>query len=106
MGEALLRRPRHGFRPMKVVILDGYVDEPPNFGVPRYISPYPRYVAGAVRDARHEWEYVTVDQVRAGHPLNGELLALLSGPIVPGQYPLRPPVREGEDNKHPSEVEG
>src|SRR5207253_2688473 len=36
---------------MKVVILDGYVDEPSNFGVPPYISPYPRYVAGAVRDA-------------------------------------------------------
>src|SRR2546422_1356015 len=35
---------------MKVVILDGYVDEPSNFGVPPYISPYPRYLAGALRD--------------------------------------------------------
>src|SRR3989454_11792243 len=35
---------------MKVVILDGYVDEPSNFGVPPYISPYPRYVAVALRD--------------------------------------------------------
>ena len=34
----------------------------------------------------HEWEYVTVDQARAGHPLNGDLLVLLSGPIVPGKY--------------------
>src|SRR5206468_2476121 len=47
---------------MKVVILDGYVDEPSNFGVPPYISPYPRYVAGAVRDAGHEWEYETMDE--------------------------------------------
>ncbi len=38
---------------MKVVILDGYVDEPSNFGVPPYISPYPRYVAGAVRETHH-----------------------------------------------------
>src|SRR2546425_10965923 len=94
MGEALLSPPRHGFRPMKVVILDGYVDEPSNFGVPPYISPYPRYVAGAVRDAGHEWEYVTVDQVRAGHPLNGDLLVLLSGPIVPGKYLRSLPISE------------
>src|SRR2546425_1010989 len=56
---------------MKVVILDGYVDEPSNFGVPPYISPYPRYVSGAVHDAGHTSEYVTIDQVRAGHGLSG-----------------------------------
>src|SRR2546422_898360 len=86
MGEALLSPRRHGIRPMKVVILDGYVDEPSNFGVPPYISPYPRYVAGAIRDAGHEWEYVTIDRVRAGHPLAGDFLVLISGPIVPGKY--------------------
>ena len=37
--EALLSPGRHGSRPMKVVILDGYVDEPSNFGVPPYLSP-------------------------------------------------------------------
>src|SRR5436853_282145 len=56
---------------MKVVILDGYVDEPSNFGVPPYISPYPRYAAGAIRDAGHTWEYVTIDRARAGPPLRG-----------------------------------
>ncbi len=81
---------------MKVVILDGYVDEPSNFGVPPYISPYPRYVAGAVRDAGHEWEYVTVDQVRAGHRLAGDLLVLISGPIVPGKYLRSLPISEKE----------
>jgi len=91
---------------MRVVILDGYVDEPSNFGVPPYISPYPRYVAGAVRDAGHEWEYVTVDQVRAGHPLNGDLLVLLSGPIVPGKYLRSLPISEKEIIHHASGFEG
>ena len=63
---------------MRVVILDGYVDEPSNFGVPPFVSPYPRYLAGAVADAGYEWEYVTIDRVRAGHPLNGDLLAIIS----------------------------
>ncbi|TLZ60776.1 MAG: radical SAM protein, partial [Methanobacteriota archaeon] len=71
---------------MKVVVLDGYVDEPSNFGVPPYISPYPRYLTGAVTDAGHSWEYLTIDQVRAGRPIRGDILALISGPIVPGKY--------------------
>ena len=91
---------------MKVVILDGYVDEPSNFGVPPYISPYPRYVAGAVRDAAHEWEYVTIDQARAGHPLKGDLLVLLSGPIVPGKYLRSLPISEKEIIHHASGFEG
>jgi radical SAM superfamily enzyme with C-terminal helix-hairpin-helix motif len=91
---------------MKVVILDGYVDEPSNFGVPPYISPYPRYVAGAVRDAGHEWEYVTIDRVRAGHPLAGDLLVLISGPIVPGKYLRSLPISEKEIVHHAGAFEG
>jgi radical SAM superfamily enzyme with C-terminal helix-hairpin-helix motif len=91
---------------MKVVILDGYVDEPSNFGVPPYISPYPRYVAGAVHDAGHEWEYVTIDRVRAGHPLAGDLLVLISGPIVPGKYLRSLPISEKEIVRHASAFEG
>ena len=91
---------------MKVVILDGYVDEPSNFGVPPYISPYPRYVAGAVRDAGHEWEYVTIDRVRAGHPLAGDLLVLISGPIVPGKYLRSLPISEKEIVHHASAFQG
>ncbi len=85
---------------MQVVILDGYVDEPSNFGVPPYISPYPRYLAGTVRDAGHDWEYVTIDQVRAGHPLKGDLLAVISGPIVPGKYLRGLPISEKEILRH------
>jgi radical SAM superfamily enzyme with C-terminal helix-hairpin-helix motif len=91
---------------MKVVILDGYVDEPSNFGVPPYISPYPRYVAGAVHDAGHAWEYVTIDQARAGHPLNGDLLALISGPIVPGKYLRSLPISEREIVHHATAFKG
>lgn len=91
---------------MKVVILDGYVDEPSNFGVPPYISPYPRYVAGAIRDVGAAWEYVTIDQVRAGHPLIGDLLVLLSGPIVPGKYLRSLPISEREIVHHADAFEG
>ena len=91
---------------MKVVILDGYVDEPSNFGVPPYISPYPRYVAGAVRDAGHEWEYVTIDRVRAGLSLAGDLLVLISGPIVPGKYLRSLPISEKEIVRHAGAFQG
>ena len=91
---------------MKVVILDGYVDEPSNFGVPPYVSPYPRYLAGAVHDAGHTWEYVTIDQVRAGRPLQGDLLAVISGPIVPGKYLRGLPISEKEILRHAGAFEG
>ncbi len=91
---------------MKVVILDGYVDEPSNFGVPPFLSPYPRYLAGAVRDAGQDWEYVPIDRVRAGHPLRGDLLAVLSGPIVPGKYLRSLPISEKEILRHANAFEG
>ncbi len=91
---------------MKVVILDGYVDEPSNFGVPPFVSPYPRYLAGAVRDAGHDWEYVPIDRVRAGHPLRGDLLAVISGPMVPGKYLRSLPISEREILRHAGAFEG
>jgi radical SAM superfamily enzyme with C-terminal helix-hairpin-helix motif len=91
---------------MKAVILDGYVDEPSNFGVPPYISPYPRYIAGAIRDAGQDWEYVPIDRVRAGHRLAGDLLVVLSGPIVPGKYLRSLPISEKEIVHHASAFAG
>ncbi len=91
---------------MKVVILDGFVDEPSNFGVPPFLSPYPRYLAGAVRDAGHEWEYVTIEQVRHGKPLRGDLLAIISGPIVPGKYLRGMPISERELLHHAASWSG
>jgi radical SAM superfamily enzyme with C-terminal helix-hairpin-helix motif len=81
---------------VKVVILDGFVDEPSNFGVPPFLSPYPRYLAGAIRDAGHDLEYTTIEAVRKGHPLRGDLLAVISGPIVPGKYLRGMPISEKE----------
>ncbi len=91
---------------MKVLILDGFVDEPSNFGVPPFLSPYPRYAAGAVRDAGHEWEYVTIEQARAGHPLRGDVLAVISGPIVPGKYLRGMPISEKELLHHAAHWDG
>ena len=33
---------------ISVTIVDGYVHEPAHFGVPPYLSTYPRYTAGAL----------------------------------------------------------
>jgi len=69
-----------------ITILDGYVDEPSMLGVPPYISPYVRSTAGAVLDAGHRYEYITIDSYRAGRRPKGELLVLISGAMVPGRY--------------------
>ncbi|MFW9804082.1 MAG: radical SAM protein [Candidatus Thorarchaeota archaeon] len=77
----------------RIVIVDGYVDEPTNLGVPPYVSPYPRYIAGAIwsRSARTEVLYQTIDTVRR-HPdpqdlwSTTDLILLIAGMIVPGKY--------------------
>ncbi len=81
---------------MKIVILDGYVDEPSNLGVPPFISPYPRYLAGAITDAGHEYKYLTIDRVREGARLKGDIFVVISGPIVPGKYIRGMPASEKE----------
>ena len=91
---------------MQITLLDGYVDEPSNFGVPPFLSPYARYLAGAIRDAGHSWSYLTIDQVRKGHPLRGRLLAVISGPIVPGKYLRGLPMSEKEMLHHGREFPG
>ena len=45
-------------------ILDGYVDEPACLGVPPYISPYIRTVAGVLAAHRYAVHYLTIDQLR------------------------------------------
>ena len=51
---------------IKLSILDGYTDEPTCLGVPPYISPYPRYIAGAIRTHNKSIDicYITIDQLR------------------------------------------
>nr|MDO8088789.1 radical SAM protein [Candidatus Sigynarchaeum springense] len=49
-----------------VVLIDGYVDEPGCLGVPPYLSPYARYIYGALKRSNmfQVIKYITVDQFR------------------------------------------
>jgi len=72
-------------------ILDGYVDEPACLGVPPYISPYIRTVAGALIAHGHEVRYLTIDQLRkdpfqATEMNTAALLVMIAGVTVPGKY--------------------
>ncbi len=73
---------------LRVILLDGYTDEPSIFGVPPYISPYVRYAYGALKEAGAEVRYYTIDQVRKDPSLINwaEILAIHRGVIVPGKY--------------------
>ena len=51
---------------IKVVLIDGYIDDPAALGVPPYISPIARAVAGAAIDAGGDVEYITIDMIRKG----------------------------------------
>src|SRR5512137_439762 len=72
-------------------ILDGYVDEPACLGVPPYISPYIRTVAGALLSHGYSVRYITIDQLRK-QPLRtadlkkADLLVMIAGVTVPGKY--------------------
>lgn len=79
-----------------VIILDGYIDEPSRLGVPPFLSPYPRYLAGAVEDSGSTYSYMTIDQVRAGAELVGDLLVIIAGTVVPGRYLRSLPMSERE----------
>jgi len=72
---------------MRFLLLDGYVDEPTALGVPPYISPYVRYVAGAILGGGHELLYRTIDQLRTTDTWpEVDMVVLISGNPVPGKY--------------------
>jgi radical SAM superfamily enzyme with C-terminal helix-hairpin-helix motif len=79
---------------LSVTIVDGYVDEPAHFGVPPYVSTYPRYVAGALVDAgvpREEITYHTIDALREDRGRwrdveAADLMVYVGGMTVPGKY--------------------
>jgi len=79
---------------LAVTIVDGYVDEPAHFGVPPYISTYPRYVAGALVDAGipesrityHTIDALREDQGRWRDVEAADLLIYVGGMTVPGKY--------------------
>ncbi|MFB6224062.1 MAG: radical SAM protein [Haloarcula sp.] len=79
---------------LDVTIVDGYVDEPAHFGVPPYISTYPRYAAGALVDAgvpREQITYHTIDELREDNTVwrdveAADLMLYVGGMTVPGKY--------------------
>ena len=71
---------------MRVVLLDGYTDEPACLGVPPYVSPYVRLCYGAAQAAGAEVSYLTIDQWREGGLPAGNLLAVVRNVAVPGKY--------------------
>ena len=81
----------------KLVLVDGYVDEPSAFGVPPYISPHARYAAGAALAQGVEVEYHTIDALRARpQELQGDALAVLASCVVPGKYLRGTPITHNE----------
>jgi radical SAM superfamily enzyme with C-terminal helix-hairpin-helix motif len=79
---------------LAVTIVDGYVDEPAHFGVPPYISTYPRFTAGALVDAGvppSQVTYHTIDELRDerrkwADVANADLMIYVGGMTVPGKY--------------------
>ena len=80
-----------------VLIVDGYIDDPAALGVPPYISPMVRAVAGAAMDAGAEVDYLTVDKIRRGHKVpKAKVSVVLSGNTVPGRYLRSMPMSSNE----------
>ena len=81
---------------MRVLIIDGYVDEPACLGVPPYMAPYPRYIAGALIEYGVQKEdiiYRTIDQIRTRRePLRFDLYVIIAGMTVPGKYLRASPI--------------
>ncbi len=91
----------------RYLIIDGYVDEPAALGVPPYISPHARSLAGGLSAGgakEEEIGYITVDGWRG---LRGEGKEIASSPhleavicikgcIVPGKYLRGEPISERE----------
>ena len=72
-------------------IIDGYVDEPTCLGVPPYISPYVRTVAGVLYEHGFTPGYCTIDQIRSDSMYlremnSSSLVVCIAGMTVPGTY--------------------
>ncbi|MDI9632854.1 MAG: radical SAM protein [Methanolinea sp.] len=78
-------------REKRAFILDGYVDEPACLGVPPYISPYVRTLAGVLGEHEYTVSYATIDQARRDPGLiramqAASLVVVVAGVTVPGKY--------------------
>ncbi len=75
-------------REIVVALIDGYIDDPAALGVPPYISPMIRSIAGAAIDAGADRvEYISIDMIRKGRRIpDAAVSVVLSGNTVPGKY--------------------
>lgn len=76
---------------MKILIIDGYSDEPAGLGVPPYIDIYPRYIAGAIWsiDDSIYVRYITIDDLRRDLTIlrdEWKLIIVIAGAVTPGKY--------------------
>ncbi len=79
---------------LDLTIVDGYVDEPAHFGVPPYVSTYPRFAAGGAVDAGIDpaaITYHTIDELREKRSkwrdvVEADLFVYVGGMTVPGNY--------------------
>ena len=55
------------------VLIDGYVDEPACLGVPPYVAPEVRGLAGVLFERGYAVRYLTIDRLRLDLALLGEL---------------------------------
>lgn len=91
----------------KVTVIDGYIDDPAALGVPPYISPMIRAVAGAAVDAGGEIEYISIDMLRNGRELpDSDITVLLSGNTVPGKYLRSMPMSLKEIREYAPKMKG
>jgi len=64
-------------------------------GVPPYMSPYPRYIAGALVEKGYKGDitYRTIDRIRTRRePLRFDLIVIIAGMTVPGKYLRASPI--------------
>ncbi len=100
-------------RPRRIMIIDGYNDEPGGLGVPPYIDVYARYMAGAAIDASKDAtvHYIVVDELRARrNPVDllrlYDAVVFIAGVVVPGKYIGGRPARAEELASWASALEG
>ena len=85
-------------RETAVLVVDGYIDDPAALGVPPYVSPMARAIAGAALDAGADRvEYLTADMLRRGAEVpDASVSVVLSGNTVPGRYLRSMPMSQRE----------
>ncbi|MHA1766600.1 MAG: radical SAM protein [Promethearchaeota archaeon] len=95
---------------MKVLIIDGYIDQPSCLGVPPFLAPLPRYIYGSIKKNKPSWKiiYKTIDQIRKVMRNNNQeenevnqikennIIILITGVSVPGKYLGGKPLRFSE----------